>query len=226
MKINVFAFALAFGVWLAVGLFIVTWWLILSGSSADSLATVRQLFIGYSVTPVGSVVGLVEGFVCGTISGAILVNIEPEILTLGGPISYRADVSIKLNPDATIALTEAEIDYLKSLDFNRWRYAPISYDANHHRVLSRRLSMAYTASGFKPVKIELPANLILEALAGRKSFADHLVSYEGDPVYEMITSGRMTIRSCEYKKGDAEKGLPDTVVLELVEAFEPVFSRK
>ncbi len=72
MKINVFAFALAFGIWWAFGLFIATWWIILTGGSADSLATVRELYIGYSVTPVGSLVGLAEGFVCGTISGAIL----------------------------------------------------------------------------------------------------------------------------------------------------------
>lgn len=72
IKLNLIAFALAFGIWWGVGLFIMTWWLIVSGVESPSLPFFEQLYVGYSVTPIGSLVGLVEGFICGVICGGIL----------------------------------------------------------------------------------------------------------------------------------------------------------
>lgn len=70
MKLNIAAFALAFGIWWGVGVFIATWWLIAMGGEAPML--LDHFYYGYSVTPLGSVVGLVWGFICGTICGGIL----------------------------------------------------------------------------------------------------------------------------------------------------------
>jgi hypothetical protein len=72
MKLNTGAFALAFGVWWGGGIFIATWWLIARGSDTTAPVLLDHFYYGYSVTPLGSLIGLVWGFVCGAICGAIL----------------------------------------------------------------------------------------------------------------------------------------------------------
>lgn len=71
MKLNVGAFALAFGIWWGVGVFLTTWWLIGIGGPIDTPMLMERIYIGYHVTAVGSLVGLVWGFVCGAICGGI-----------------------------------------------------------------------------------------------------------------------------------------------------------
>jgi hypothetical protein len=72
VKLNIAAFALAFGIWWSVGIFIATWWLIVTGAEPTSGMLINRFYIGYSVTPAGSLVGLAWAFVCGTICGGIL----------------------------------------------------------------------------------------------------------------------------------------------------------
>lgn len=72
MKFNVIAFALAFGLWWGGGVFVLTWWLIAVGEVADVPTIIERVYVGYSVTPLGSIVGLAWGFVCGAICGGIL----------------------------------------------------------------------------------------------------------------------------------------------------------
>jgi hypothetical protein len=72
MKLDVKAFALACGlVWGAV-LFLSTWWLIaLDGSSLD-ITFLGRVYRGYTITPLGSVIGFIWALVDGIIGGAIL----------------------------------------------------------------------------------------------------------------------------------------------------------
>jgi len=72
MKLNVGAFALAFGIWWGGGILIATWWLITMGGEPSAPMLIDRFYFGYSVTPLGSLVGLVWGFICGAICGAIL----------------------------------------------------------------------------------------------------------------------------------------------------------
>jgi hypothetical protein len=72
MKLNITAFALAFGIWWGVGLFIMTWWLIFLGAVPSEIGIFHELYPGYAMTPIGSFVGLIWGFICGGICGAIL----------------------------------------------------------------------------------------------------------------------------------------------------------
>ena len=71
MKLNVKAFALAFGLWWGFGLFFLTWWLILFEGASDAVTFIGRLYRGYTVTPVGSVIGLLWAFFDGAIGGAI-----------------------------------------------------------------------------------------------------------------------------------------------------------
>ena len=72
MKLNIAAFALAFGIWWGGGVFLLTWWLILLGADAGTMNILHMTYVGYSISPVGSLVGLVWGFFCGAICAAIL----------------------------------------------------------------------------------------------------------------------------------------------------------
>lgn len=71
MKLNIGAFALAFAIWWGVGIFLLTWWIIAFSGATDEPTFLGQIYLGYRVTPVGSVMGLVWGFVDALIAGAI-----------------------------------------------------------------------------------------------------------------------------------------------------------
>ena len=72
MKINVKAFALATGIWWGIGLFALTWWMILFQGSTNSPTLLGAIYRGYSVSPIGSLIGLVWGFLDGLIGGGLL----------------------------------------------------------------------------------------------------------------------------------------------------------
>ncbi len=71
MKLNVQAFAVAFGVWWGVGIFLGTWWVIaLSGATGEPTFLAR-IYIGYEISPLGSIIGFAWGVIDGLIAGAI-----------------------------------------------------------------------------------------------------------------------------------------------------------
>lgn len=72
MRINIKAFALAAGLWWGLGMFALTWWMILFQGSSSDPTIIGRVYRGYSLTPLGSLIGLLWGFVDGLIGGAIL----------------------------------------------------------------------------------------------------------------------------------------------------------
>jgi hypothetical protein len=71
MKLNVKAFALTFGLWWGFGLFFLTWWLIAFDGISNDPTFIGRLYRGYTVSPVGSIIGLLWAFCDGAIGGAI-----------------------------------------------------------------------------------------------------------------------------------------------------------
>jgi len=71
MKLNVKAFALTGGIFWGVGLFVLTWWIIAFGGVTNDPTFIGRVYLGYSISLVGSVIGLVWAFVDGLIYGAI-----------------------------------------------------------------------------------------------------------------------------------------------------------
>ena len=72
MKLNVKALALACGILWGSVVFLVTWWvIILDGASGDP-TWLGQVYRGYNISPVGSIIGLGWGLVDGLIVGAVL----------------------------------------------------------------------------------------------------------------------------------------------------------
>ena len=63
--------ALAAGILGAGAMFFLAWWLILIGNAEGPTTLFERIYVGYSFTPLGSVIGAVWGFVDWGIAGAI-----------------------------------------------------------------------------------------------------------------------------------------------------------
>jgi len=71
MKLNVKAFALTCAIIWGLGLFAITWWIIVFGGATGEPTFIGRVYLGYCISPLGSVIGLVWAFVDGLIGGAI-----------------------------------------------------------------------------------------------------------------------------------------------------------
>jgi hypothetical protein len=73
MKLNVKAFALTAAIICGLGIFLLTWWIILLEGASGDKTLIGLVYRGYSISPLGSLIGLAWGFVDGLIGGAIFV---------------------------------------------------------------------------------------------------------------------------------------------------------
>ena len=80
MKLNIKAFALTCGIVWALSLFLLTWWLIAFGGSTGELTLIGKVYLGYTISPIGSVIGLVYGFFDALIGGAIFAWLYNKIV--------------------------------------------------------------------------------------------------------------------------------------------------
>jgi len=71
MKLNTRAFALSAGILLGVVILVITVLFIIFNQEGVQLAKLHKLFIGYQVSWVGAILGLLWGFVYGVIGGWI-----------------------------------------------------------------------------------------------------------------------------------------------------------
>ena len=71
MKLNVRAFAMTFAIWWGVGVFLGTWWVIAMSGATGEPTFLARIYIGYEISPLGSIIGLVWGAIDGLIAGAI-----------------------------------------------------------------------------------------------------------------------------------------------------------
>lgn len=81
MRLSVKAFALTCGIIWAIGLFILTWWIIAFGGATGETTFIGRVYLGYRISPVGSVIGLVWAFVDGLIAGAVFAWLHNLIAT-------------------------------------------------------------------------------------------------------------------------------------------------
>lgn len=65
---------IAWGLVAGLGLFIATNWLVLKGGRVvgPHLSLLRQFFVGYEVTFVGSLIGFLYAFACGFVAGYLV----------------------------------------------------------------------------------------------------------------------------------------------------------
>ena len=75
MQLNVRAFTLTFGVLWGAGLFFLTWWIILLEGASGDPTFIGRFYIGYNISPSGSIVGCLwgsaDGGICGLAFGGL-----------------------------------------------------------------------------------------------------------------------------------------------------------
>ena len=64
-------FALTAGIFGAATMFFLAWWLILTGNAEGPTTLLERVYIGYSFTPMGSIIGAAWGFFDFAIGAAI-----------------------------------------------------------------------------------------------------------------------------------------------------------
>jgi hypothetical protein len=72
MELNPKAFGLAAGIVWGINWFFLTWWMILFEGITHDVTLVGRWYRGYTVSPLGSLVGLVWGFVDGFLIGLLV----------------------------------------------------------------------------------------------------------------------------------------------------------
>jgi len=71
--------ALTAGIFGAASMFLIAWWLILIGNAEGPPTLLERMYIGYSFTPLGSVIGALWGFIDFAIGGAIAAWLYQKI---------------------------------------------------------------------------------------------------------------------------------------------------
>ena len=72
MKLNVKALALACSILWGSAVFLVTWWVIVISGASGEITWLGHIYLGYNISPAGSLIGLGWGLVDGFIGGAVL----------------------------------------------------------------------------------------------------------------------------------------------------------
>lgn len=71
MRLNVRAFALTCGLMWGLGLMMITWWVILFDGETGEPTLIGAVYRGYSISFLGSLIGLAWGLFDGMVGGAI-----------------------------------------------------------------------------------------------------------------------------------------------------------
>ena len=80
MKLNIKAFAITFSLYWGLGLFFLTWWMIMFGGATQETTFIGKIYIGYNISPLGSVIGLIWALIDGFIGGLIFAWLYNLIL--------------------------------------------------------------------------------------------------------------------------------------------------
>jgi len=71
MKLDLRAFAITCSLVWGFGLFFLTWWIIMLDGPTGEVTLIGRLYRGYSISPTGSVIGLLWALVDGFVGGAV-----------------------------------------------------------------------------------------------------------------------------------------------------------
>ena len=77
--LSIRACGLTLGIFGGASMFLLAWWLILTGNAEGPTTLFERIYIGYSFTPMGSVIGAVWGFIDWGIAGAIFAWLYNKI---------------------------------------------------------------------------------------------------------------------------------------------------
>jgi hypothetical protein len=81
MKLRPFQLGISIGIVWGISIFITTWLSYYSGYGRLFLEVLAgSIYPGYSITPIGSFVGLIYGFVDGLVSGSIIAMVYNKLI--------------------------------------------------------------------------------------------------------------------------------------------------
>ena len=75
MKLRPLALALTLGILAGVGLLAITWWSVIIESPGTTIRVLSYIYLGYKVTWLGGLIGLVWGFIDGFVGGYLFALI-------------------------------------------------------------------------------------------------------------------------------------------------------
>ncbi len=165
----------------------------------------------------------------GRLSGILIVPIESKMTAFGGSLSRSAIPQLFQVSNARHPFTDEDVRFLSGLDLNRWRYTfPLRTTETlpQHRQPKVGGGVRVTSSSSKgPMKLTIPASLLVDVLADRKSlFAEFGGSF--DPILRSCLQEGWTVVGCKLLDGDIEQAEGAKMELELASPHEAVFWRK
>lgn len=151
-----------------------------------------------------------------SLSAVIIVQIGTPSAGVFERPARRARAELFVNPYAASPLTQQETDLFRTMNFNRWRYTyPLDkwehQDNDPHRSITGTLT--YKMRDEK-MELEIPANIVVQALAGQTTLAKAFSLKEDDPVVQALRSGWL-IESCSMKESDVEAAESTKVILRM-----------
>lgn len=80
MRLNIRAFSITCALIVGLGLFVMTWWIILFNGASGEKTFIGNVYRGYNISPLGSLFGLIWGLVDGFVGGFIFAWLYNTIL--------------------------------------------------------------------------------------------------------------------------------------------------
>jgi len=155
----------------------------------------------------------------GAVAAVIIVAIKPNEFGRGETF---------LNPNARTRLADREVEILRRLDFNRWKYAfPLPmWESSAGLEWTRRLRgpLTFRPLGGQSMELEIPANVLVDILAGKTTLMQEYGAPPTDPVLNALRDG-WGIEDCQFRIGDIQSGVGHKIVLTL-SAIPAVYSSK
>jgi hypothetical protein len=157
------------------------------------------------------------------VSAAIIVSIRSRPSGFGR-LDRCANGDLFINPVAREPLTHHQIQSLERLDFNRWAYSyPLPKWESANIKFQRRMSGNLKCrDGAMSIKVEIPTDVVVDALAGKRSLAQAFDIDENEQPALAFKEG-WAIVSSGLSPGHAEAGEAPKLVLELVPPGLAVF---
>jgi hypothetical protein len=83
MKLDVKAFATTCAIIWGLGIFALTWWIIAFDGATGERTLIGLVYRGYTISPLGSLIGLVWGFFDALVGGAIFAWLYNRLVNRG-----------------------------------------------------------------------------------------------------------------------------------------------
>lgn len=155
-----------------------------------------------------------------SLSATMIVAVENVPIAFEG-IKKQVRGEIFINPYSKTSLMPEEIQLLLKLDFSKWKYAdPLVNWKNEGREHFYSVTGTLTWSpGPLTIKVEIPANIVVDSLAGKTTLAEAFDLKKDTQVYRAINEG-WEVTGCSYKNGNIELGEAPKFILELSHPFK------